>query len=78
VNCGSSDCGLDATVWASWPGKGLAFCPWCLQRAQRVAAAMGFELDTRPIEDSLAFHRSARSAADRLNPPMRGRPEDGE
>jgi hypothetical protein len=55
MNCKSFDkgdvpCPEQATVTVFWPGKTTESCDRHYQGQLRIAAAMGFSLDARPIE----------------------------
>lgn len=43
-------CPNTATVTVFWPGKTTEACPIHAAKLQRIAEAMGFVLDSRPIE----------------------------
>jgi hypothetical protein len=47
---GGVPCPEKATVTVFWPGKTTEACDQHHQGMQRVAAAMGFPLDSRPVE----------------------------
>lgn len=56
MNCKSFDkgdvpCPEEATVTVFWPGKTTEACPRHHVGMMRIAGAMGFSVDARPIED---------------------------
>ena len=51
VRCGTKGCHGHAVRLAFWPGQPLPMCGPCLGRAQEVARAMGFVLESASLED---------------------------
>lgn len=49
VGCESRDCDSDATAVVFWPGRTLAMCQPCCERAHQVADHMGFRLMSADI-----------------------------
>lgn len=50
--CASHGCAGTAVLEVAWPGKTVQMCGPCASRAYRVAEAMGFTLETRPMAES--------------------------
>jgi len=49
--CVTVGCSTTAVMEVFWPGKTVAMCELCTWRAIKLAEAMGFQMETRPLSE---------------------------
>lgn len=54
--CETERCEGLAVVVAHWPGRSLRLCQPCRERADQIAAAMGFRLTSMPLDPGPESH----------------------